>query len=63
MNSPGAGPALTFIHQNCEAGRNIDFGNFDFDFGFNVLLGMQSRRGTFFEAKASFGRDLPRCSD
>jgi hypothetical protein len=41
----GAGPALTFIHQNFEAGRNIDFGNFDFDAGFNILLGMQSRQG------------------
>ncbi len=49
----GAGPALTFIHQNFEAGRNIDFGNFDFDAGFNILLGMQSRRGTFVEAKTS----------
>jgi hypothetical protein len=49
----GAGPALTFIHQNFEVGRNIGFGNFDFDAGFNVLLGMQSRRGTFVEAKTS----------
>jgi hypothetical protein len=49
----GAGPALTFIHQNFQAGRNIDFGNFDFDAGFNILLGMQSRRGTFVEAKTS----------
>lgn len=49
----GAGPALTFIHQNFEAGRNIDFGNFDFDAGFNILLGMQSRQGTFFEARTS----------
>jgi len=49
----GAGPALTFIHQNFQAGRNIDFGNFDFDAGFNILLGMQSWRGTFVEAKTS----------
>jgi hypothetical protein len=49
----GAGPVLTFIHQNFQAGRDIDFGNFDFDAGFNILLGMQSRRGTFFEAKTS----------
>jgi hypothetical protein len=49
----GAGPALTFIHQSFQAGRNIDFGNFDFDAGFNILLGMQSRRGTFLEAKTS----------
>jgi hypothetical protein len=49
----GAGPAFTFIHQSFQAGRNIDFGNFDFDAGFNILLGMQSRRGTFLEAKTS----------
>jgi hypothetical protein len=49
----GAGPALTFIHQSFQAGRNIDFGNFDFDAGFNILAGMQSRRGTFVEAKTS----------
>jgi hypothetical protein len=49
----GAGPAFTFIHQNFEKGRDIDFGNFDFDVGFNVLLGMQYRRGTFVEVKTS----------
>jgi len=49
----GAGPAFTFLHQNFQMGRNIDFGNFDFDTGFNILAGMQSRRGTFFEAKTS----------
>ena len=30
----GAGPALIFIHQNFEKGRNIDFGNFDYETGF-----------------------------
>jgi hypothetical protein len=49
----GAGPALIFIHQNFQAGRNIDFGNFDYETGFNVLGGMQSRRGTFVELKTS----------
>lgn len=49
----GAGPALIFIHQNFEAGRDIDFGNFDYETGFNVLGGMQSRRGTFVELKTS----------
>ena len=49
----GAGPAFTLIHQSFQAGRDINFGNFDFDAGFNVLLGMQSRRGTFVEAKTS----------
>jgi hypothetical protein len=52
----GAGPALTFLHQNFESsqgqGRDIDFGNFDYDTGFNVLAGIQ-RRHTFFEMKTS----------
>ena len=49
----GAGPALIFIHQNFQAGRDIDFGNFDYETGFNVLAGVQSRRGTFMELKTS----------
>ena len=52
----GAGPALTFLHQNFERsqgqGRDIDFGNFDYDTGFNLLAGIQ-RRHTFFEMKTS----------
>lgn len=49
----GAGPAMIFIHQSYHAGRQIDFGNFDYETGFNVLAGMQSRRGTFAELKTS----------
>jgi hypothetical protein len=49
----GAGPALIFIHQNFTAGRDIDFGNFDYETGFNILAGVQSRRGTFLEMKSS----------
>jgi hypothetical protein len=49
----GAGPALIFIHQSYQSGRQIDFGNFDYETGFNVLAGMQSRRGTFIELKSS----------
>ena len=49
----GAGPALIFIHQSFQSGRQIDFGNFDYETGFNVLAGMQSRRGTFIELKTS----------
>lgn len=56
----GAGPALIFIHQSFQHGRNIDFGNFDFDVGFNVLIGAQFRRGTFLEAKTSlYSRPAP----
>lgn len=53
----GAGPALNFIHQSFQAkagqGRNISFGNFDYETGFNILLGFENRHGTFFEAKTS----------
>jgi hypothetical protein len=49
----GAGPALIFIHQNFQQGRDIDFGNFDYETGFNVLAGMQSRSGMFGELKTS----------
>jgi hypothetical protein len=49
----GAGPALIFIHQNFERGREIDFGNFDYETGFNILAGIQSRRGMFAELKTS----------
>lgn len=56
----GAGPALIFIHQSFQHGRDINFGNFDFDVGFNVLLGAQFRRGTFVEAKTSlYSRPAP----
>ena len=49
----GAGPAMIFIHQNFQRGREIDFGNFDYETGFNILIGTQNRRGTFFEMKTS----------
>jgi hypothetical protein len=49
----GAGPALIFIHQSFQQGRDIDFGNFDYETGFNVLVGTQSRKGTFVELKSS----------
>ncbi len=49
----GLGPSMIFIHQNYQVGRQIDFGNFDYETGFNVLAGVQSRRGTFVELKTS----------
>jgi hypothetical protein len=49
----GAGPALIFIHQSYQQGRQISFGNFDYETGFNVLVGMQHRRGIFAELKTS----------
>jgi hypothetical protein len=60
----GAGPGFTFLHQSFQStqgqGRNIDFGNFDFNTGFNILAGVQFRRGTFFEIKSSvYSRPAP----
>jgi hypothetical protein len=49
----GAGPAMIFIHQSLNGGRNISFSNFDYETGLNVLAGMQSRKGTFVELKTS----------
>ena len=49
----GGGPAMIFIHQSFQSGRQIDFGNFDYETGLNVLAGMQNRRGTFVELKTS----------
>jgi hypothetical protein len=49
----GAGPTLIFIHQNFQVGRQIDFGNFDYETGFNILAGIQSRHGAFVELKTS----------
>ncbi len=49
----GAGPALIFIHQSYQQSRQISFGNFDYETGFNVLVGMQHRRGMFAELKTS----------
>lgn len=59
----GAGPAFTFLHQNFETqqgqGRDIDFGNFDYETGFNILAGIQ-RRHTFYELKTSlYSRPAP----
>jgi hypothetical protein len=53
----GAGPSLNFIHQSfkTEASqeRDISFGNFDYETGFNILMGFENRHGTFFEVKTS----------
>jgi hypothetical protein len=53
----GGGPSLNFIHQSFQTktgqSRNISFGNFDYETGFNILMGLQNRHGTFFEVKTS----------
>jgi hypothetical protein len=48
----GAGPSLNFIHQGLER-RDVDFGNFDYETGFNIFSGVQFRGGTFVEAKTT----------
>jgi hypothetical protein len=55
----GAGPSLNFTHQGLHK-RDISFGNFDYETGFNILAGFQSRRGEFVELKTSlWDRPVP----
>lgn len=53
----GAGPAMNFLHQSFKTQasekRDISFGNFDYETGFNILMGAENRHGTFFEIKTS----------
>jgi len=53
----GGGPSLNFIHQSFKTQaseqRDISFGNFDYETGFNILMGVENRSGTFFEVKTS----------
>ena len=53
----GGGPSLNFIHQSFSTSasqkRDISFGNFDYETGFNILMGFENRHGTFFEVKTS----------
>jgi len=53
----GTGPCLSFIHRNfveAAAGDNgIDFGEFDFQSGLNILAGAEFRSGFFVEAKTT----------
>lgn len=47
----GLGPSLNFIHQGVDR-RDVNFGNFDYKTGFNILVGAQ-KRNTFAELKTS----------
>jgi hypothetical protein len=53
----GGGPSFTFITQDFERegeeDKDIDFDDFDFNTGFNILTGVEFRRGVFFEVKTS----------
>jgi len=53
----GAGPNFSFIthsFERAEAGdRGIDFNDFSFEAGLNILTGIQFRSGMFFEAKTT----------
>jgi hypothetical protein len=53
----GVGPGFTFLHQNFETttgeGRRIDFGDFHYDVGLNILGGLRYRSGMFTELKTS----------
>ena len=54
----GAGPSFALSDQNFERAargesREIDFDDFDFNAGFNILSGVQFRTGMFVEAKTT----------
>lgn len=53
----GGGPSLVFSHENFERAtgvdEDIDFGDFEFDGGLNILTGIQYRSGLFFEVKTT----------
>jgi len=53
----GAGPAFAFSHRGFSeaqsGGRDIDFGDFDWHTGLNVLTGIEYRGGMFIEFKAT----------
>jgi len=52
----GAGPNFSFSHRGFEGEENgdrFDFGEFDWDTGFNFLIGVENRNGVFVELKAT----------
>ena len=57
----GAGPNFSLSHrgfgadqqEEVEERNRFDFGDTDFKGGFNFIAGARSRRGTFFELKAT----------
>ncbi len=49
----GGGPAVQLSHRNFEEGDvNIDFGDWDYDTGLNLVIGVSQRSGLFTELKA-----------
>ncbi len=49
----GGGPAFQLSHRNFEEQNvNIDFGDWDYDTGLNIVMGVIKRRGLFTELKA-----------
>ena len=45
--------SVTASAQKAQGIHSVDFSNFDYETGLNVLAGMQSRKGTFVELKTS----------
>ena len=52
----GAGPNFSFVSQNyeraAEGDNSVDFSDFTFKTGLNVLAGVEYRSGVFYELKA-----------
>jgi hypothetical protein len=54
----GAGPNFSFSHRGFEGetdGNRFDFGEFNYDTGFNFIVGAQNPKGVFFEMRATAG--------
>ena len=54
----GAGPNFSLSHRGFETdrderGNRFDFGDTDFDGGFNFIVGARNQSGVFFEMKAT----------
>jgi hypothetical protein len=52
----GAGPNFSVRHVSFQAENGttrFDFGDWDWDAGFNFIVGFESRRGTFFEISST----------
>ena len=53
----GAGPSFTFLHRNfeeaAEGDNDIDFGDFEYHTGLNILTGIEYKSGVFFELKTT----------
>jgi hypothetical protein len=49
----GAGPSFGFGHESFQRNAGVDFGDFKYQGGLNILTGVEFRNGVFMEAKTT----------